>query len=120
MALDADSARLLATDEDVVLQHEIADILEANAVLIKRLVVLGRDAVQHFRGVESSCDAASPAFALQKPAQQDGKNLVWIDEVAIFVHRAKTIRVAIGDEASLAFLCDNRVLQCEYVGLDWL
>src|ERR1700756_2192740 len=119
MAFDADAARLLAADEDVVLQHKIADVFEADAMLIKRLIVLSGDTIQHLGGVESTCYAASPALSFQQPSQQDGKNLVGIDEVTVFIYGTETIRVTIRHQASLTFLCDNRLLQSTNVGLDW-
>ncbi len=105
MALDADSARLFAANEDVVLQHEIADVLEPNAVFVERLIVFGSDAIEHLGGVEGARHATGPALALQQPTQQDGENLVWIDEVAVLIDRAQPIGIAVGHESGLAFLC---------------
>src|SRR5579859_5032485 len=52
MTGDADAARLLAANEDVALEHEIADELEADAALMQLASVAGGDAVEHAGGVE--------------------------------------------------------------------
>src|SRR3954454_9278141 len=118
MSLDADPAGLLATDKDVVFEHEIAHVLESDAVLIERLIVLGGDPVQHFGRVERACDSTGPSFALKQPAQQDGKNLMRVNEIAVFIYGAESISIAIGYKSCLTFFGDDGVLQCADVGLD--
>src|ERR1035438_4075103 len=83
VALEADAARLLAAHHDLPLQHVVADEFEADAVLDQLAAVLGADSVQHLGGVEGAGDGARPALALEYPTQQDGKDLVRIDELAV-------------------------------------
>ena len=99
VSADADAARFLAADEDVLLEHEVADVLEADAVLVQLAAVPGGDAVEHERGVEGAGDVAGPAFAFEQPLEQDGEDLVCVDDVAVLVYRADAVGVAIGDEA---------------------
>src|SRR5271156_3962979 len=113
MALDANPARLLAAYQDVLVrvEHQVGDEFEADAVFIEFAAMFSADAVDHAGGVEGAGDVAWPFLALQQPTQQDGEDLMRIDEVAVFVDRAKAIGVAIGDESRVAVVHDYRLLQ---------
>ena len=73
--------------------------------------MLGADAVDHARGVEGARHVAGPPLPLQQPAQQDGKNLVRIDEVAMLIDRAKAVGVAVGRQPCLAMVLHHCFLQ---------
>ena len=107
MAADADAAGLFAADQDVLLEHEITDVLEADTVLVQLAAVPGGDTVEHFGGVEGAGDVAGPAFVLEQPLEDDGEDLVCVDDVAVFVNGADAVGVAIGDEAGVAVLGDD-------------
>ena len=120
MALKADAAGLFAAHDDFALEHVVADILEADAVLDELAAVFRADAVEHLGGVEGACDGAGPAFAAQNPAQQHGIDFVRVDEVAIFIGRADAVGVAVGAEAGVAFVLDDRLAEGADVRLDGL
>src|SRR5690348_9352953 len=71
MARNADSARFFSADQNLALQHEIADVLEPYAALVQLASVLGGDAVEHLRRIERAHYFARPLLAFQQPAQQD-------------------------------------------------
>src|SRR5690349_19472671 len=117
---DSDSSGLLAADQNVAFQHEIADVFETDPALVQLASVLGCDTVDHFRGVECAHHLAGPLLSFEQPAKDDGIDLVRIDETSIFSHRAYAIRVTVGDQASMAALAYNCLLRLSYVWLDWL
>ena len=78
------------------------------------------DAVEHFGGVERARDGAGPAFAAEHPAQQDGENLVRIDEVAVLVGGADAVGIAVGAEAGVAAVGDDCLAQGADMRLDRL
>ena len=82
--------------------------------------VLRADAVEHLGGVEGARHGAGPALALQHPAQQDGVDLVRIDEVAVLVGRANAVRIAVRAEAGLAAVGHHRLAQRANVRLNRL
>ena len=120
MAADSDAAGLLAADQDVFGEHQVADKLEANAMLVQLASVTRGDTVEHRRCVECAGHAAGPAFALQNPLQDDRVDFVRIDEIAVLVGGSNAVRIAIGDQAGVAFLRDDHVLAGADVGLDGL
>src|SRR5438270_12694810 len=77
MALEADAAGLFAADQDLPLQHEVADVLEADAALQQLASMLGGDAVKHARGVKGAHHVARPVIVVfEHPLQQDGEDLM--------------------------------------------
>ena len=118
MALEADAAGLFAAHDDLALEHVVADKLEADAVLDEFAAVLLADAVEHFGGIEGAGDGAGPAFAAQHPGEQDGEDLVRVDEVAVLVGSADAVGVAVGAEAGMAMVLDGCFAEGADVGLD--
>ena len=112
---DSDAAGLLSPDKNVLLQHQVADILEADAVLVQLAPVFRGDAVQHLCRIERPRDIARPSLSPQQPFQQDGEYLVRVHHVAMLVHRADAIRVAVGDKAGIAFFSNDSLLRLGYV-----
>ena len=78
------------------------------------------DAVEHFGGVESSGYGAGPAFALEHPTEQDGEDLVRVDEIAVLVGGADAVCVAVGAEAGLAVVGHGCLAERADVRLDGL
>ena len=107
VALEADTSGFFAAHDDFALQHVVADELEADAVLDQLAAVFFADAIQHFCRIECARHGARPALAFEYPAEQNRKNLVWIDEVAVLVGRADAIGVPVGAEAGVALIRDD-------------
>ena len=100
------------TDKNFFLKHQVADVLEADAVLVQRSSILRRDAVKHLRRIESPRHVARPSLAIKQPLQKNRENLVRVHDVAMFIHCADTVGVAIGNEARIALLRNHRELRC--------
>ncbi len=120
MLADTDAARLFAANEYLAREHQVDHVFEADAVLVQRAAVLGGDAVDHLGGIECAGYVAGPALALDEPLGEDGEDLVGVDYVAVLIHRADAVRVAVGDEARVALLGDNGFLGSLDVGQDGL
>src|SRR6516162_1549774 len=120
MTANANSARLLTTNQDVALAHKVANVLEADSALVHLAAVFGADAVDHAGGVEGAYDFARPLLALQEPFKNQGKDLVRVDEAAIFRDCAETVGVAVGGESRLAVSANDGLLQKCDVGKDRL
>ena len=69
MAGDADAAGFLAADQHFALEHDVANVFEADGSLMQRAPVLFGDAVQHLRSGKGFHDVAGPATLFQQPAQ---------------------------------------------------
>ena len=120
MALEADAAGLFAAHQDFALQHQVADIFEADAVLDELAAVFQADAVEHFGGVEGARDGAGPIVViLEHPTEQNGINFVGIDEVAILICRPDAVGVAVGAEAGLAVVGDGGFAEGADVAARW-
>src|ERR1700677_286310 len=65
MPSNADAARFLAADEYVFVEHQLAHMLEADAMLVELAPVAGCDPVQHFCRIKSTRDIARPLFAFE-------------------------------------------------------
>ena len=102
VTLEADAAGFFAAHDDFALEHEVNDILEADAVFDELAAIFPGDAVEHFGGVEGAGDCAGPAFALQHPTEKNRIDLVGIDEVAVLVGGADAVGIAVGAQAGLA------------------
>src|SRR5437868_209606 len=120
MASDTDAARLLAANQDVTFEHEVADVLEADAALIELAVMLGGDTIKHLGGVEGADDLTGPFLALQNPAQKNRVNLMGVHKAAIFGDGTDAISVAVSDEAAVALFAHNHLLCSFDVRLDRL
>ena len=69
--------------------------------------ILRGDTVEHLGGVEGTGDVAGPALAVEQPLEQDGEDLVRVDDVAMLIDRADAVGVSVGDEACIAFFGDD-------------
>ncbi len=112
MARDADAAGLFAADQDfAAAEHDVADVLEAYAVLDQFAMVFAGDAVEHAGGVEGAGDGAGPLLALEKPLQQHRETLVRVDEAAVLGDRADAVGIAIDRQAGAALFAHHGVLE---------
>src|SRR5207245_9232675 len=94
-----DASRRLATNQDLAYHHQVRNIFEADRALVQLAAMLGGDAIEHARGVESAHYVARPLLAFEQPAEENRENLVGIDEAAVFGHGADAVGVAIRGKA---------------------
>ena len=72
----ADAARLLATDYDLTIHHQISNVFESDRALVKFAPMFGGDAVQHARCIEGSNNFSRPLLAAKQPIEQDSEYFV--------------------------------------------
>src|SRR5437773_5493349 len=95
-------------------------MFEADTALVQFAAVARGNAVHHARGVESANYLARPFLSFQEPAQQDGKNLMRINEAAVFCNIADTVGVTVCSETGMAIVLYHSFLKQSHVRLDRL
>jgi hypothetical protein len=118
VALEADAARLFAAHHDLALQHVIADVLEADAVLVSSRPCLAQMRSSILVVLKARVTSPGQPLRLSTQLQQDGEDLVRIDKFAVLVGGADAVRVAVGAEASVALVGDDRFAEGADVRLD--
>ena len=76
--------------------------------------------VEHLRGVEGAGHTARPALTLEQPPQQDGVDLVRVDDVAVLVDRADAVGVAVSDQAGVALFFHDDGLRQRRCAAGWV
>ena len=102
MAAEGNSARLLATDQNILVEHVIGDVIEADRRLVNRQGEPVGKAVDHACGRDRAHNRAAPAAHFHQIAQCQGHDLVWIDEVAALVHGSNAVSVAVGRQPQVS------------------
>src|SRR5437016_2207207 len=120
MALYADAARFLSANQNLPFQHEVADVLKADATFEQLAVVPGGNSVKHPGGIEGAHHVTRPVAMSKQPLQDDGINFMRINEAAIFRHSANAVGIAIRHYARMALLMHHSFLQHAHVRLNGL
>src|SRR5271169_4283786 len=116
----ADPAALLAADEDVLLQHQFADIFETDGHFVNLAFELVCEGINEFSDRKGLGNFAwNLARADQMPHEQR-KNLVRINKAAVAIDSADAIAVAVGSEARVKFSGENCFAQGIDMRLDGL
>src|SRR5207245_5153254 len=76
------------------------------------------DPIQHARGVKRAHNVPRPLLAAKQPIEKDRKNLVGINEAAIFGNRPNAVGVAVGGKPSVASFSNYGFLKHADVRLD--
>src|SRR5450755_2179857 len=116
----AEAAAFFAADEDVLFEHELADVFEADGDFVE----LAAEAVGNFvdeLGYRKSLGdiAGEIAGAGEMPGEQ-GKKLVRIEEGAVAVDGADAVAVAVGAETGVEFSGEDGFAERLDVRLDGL
>src|SRR5947208_2554902 len=93
---------------------------EADTALVQFAAVARGNAVHHARGVESANYLARPFLSFQEPAQQDGKNLMRINEAAVFCNGADAVGVTVCSQTGVAVILYHCLLKQGHVRPDRL
>ena len=117
---EGDTAAFLPADKNVALEHERRNVLEADGRDMQRQSIFLCQLIHHLRGRKRLDDLAAHPEVSGEIAQEDGKNLVGINELARAVDRADAIRVAVGGEARIVPPGNHRGAELSYVWLDGL
>src|ERR1700744_359638 len=111
MAADGDPGGFFTTDGDLVLQNKLADVLEADGGFIEGNLVMLGDGVDEVGGGDGFGDAVAPAAGFDKVIEEQGDDVVGLNEGAIAIRYAEAVGVAVcGDDERCAdflgfFLC---------------
>src|ERR1700685_3849412 len=79
----ANSAGLLAADDNFTLHHQVSNVFESDGALVQFAAMLGGNAIDHARRVEGAHDFSGPFLSYEQPLRENGKNLVRIDKAAV-------------------------------------
>src|ERR1700741_994420 len=116
----ADATAFFTANQNILLQHQFADVLEADGHLVKLAIESGGKFVDELGDRERFGDVTRQiAFTNQVPDQQ-GKDVVGIGKGAIAIDCADAVAVTISSQASVVFSGKHRLPQRLDVGLNRL
>src|SRR5579871_3907906 len=120
MEFDADPARFLAADQDVLLKHQLANVFEPDRNLVHVSSESRSDLIDQLGGGKGFGYVASELAGARKMPQQNRKNLVRRNESPIAIHGADAVPIAIGGKAGGVLTAAQRLPQRGHVRLDRL
>jgi len=113
--------RFFSADQDVVLHHQIGDVLESDLRFVKLRPYLAAMRSSMRVVLNARTTVAGPLLALQQPAQKHAEDFVRVYKAAIFCDRADAVGIAIGRQSGVTLLthtvCCNRAM-CGSIGSD--
>src|SRR3984957_5301496 len=114
----ADAAAFLAAEENVAFEHAVANVFEADRGFPDFAAEFRGDLVDHFGGGKSFGDFAGKLTGTGEMPEQDGENLVRIDERAIAIDCADAVGVAVEAKTRVVFSFDHGLAERGDVRLD--
>src|SRR5207248_8763202 len=90
---------LLATNRDLVLLDQLADVLESHWSLVEVEFVFLCDGVQHVSSGNRLSHTCAPAARFEQVIEEKSDHVIWLDEGAVSVNNAEAIGVAVGADA---------------------
>ena len=108
MAAEGVAAALLAADEGVRLDHLRPQVLEADRRLVHRHVVQLAQPLHHPRRRQRLDDRPSLAAHLQQVVRQQPEHLELVDVLAVLVHHAHAVGVAVCRQSHVGLLRPHR------------
>src|SRR5258708_17661796 len=115
---EAEAATLFASNKNIVREHELTDVFEADGNFVELAIEFCGELVDKFCDGKWFCNFARKIAHPGKVPDQHGKALVWIDEGAVAVDSAKAVAVTVGGEARVIFSRDNGVAERANMRLD--
>src|SRR5579871_6282706 len=116
----ADAAALFAADQNILLEHKLADVFEADGDFVELAVVFGGELVDEFCDGESFGDIAFELACADKVPDEQSENLVRIDEGAVTIDGTDAVTVTVGGEADVVFTGQDGLAKWIDVRLDRL
>ena len=114
----ADSAGFLATQKNVVFEHQFADVFETDRRFVNFAAEARGDFVDQLCRRKSFGDVARDAARAGQMPQQQRENLVRRNERPRAIHRADAVAVAIGAESGVVAAGEHGAAQGLNVRLD--
>ena len=116
----ADAAAFFSTDQDILLQHEFADVLEADGNFVELAAVFGGELIDQLGDRKGLGNVAGKFSSANEVPNHKRENLVRVDEAAVAIDGADAVAIAIRSEARVIFPGQNRFAQRFDVRLDGL
>src|SRR5215469_7451342 len=113
-----DAPALLAANQNVLLEHQFANVLKADRHFVELAAELRGQLVDELRDRKSLCDVAWKVSRSGEVPHKQRQNLVWIDEASCAVNRANAVAIAIGAEARIVIAGEHGLPQRFDVWLD--
>ena len=101
---DGKTGALLAADDNFVLLNELADEFESNRGFVQLDFVKFGESVYEIGGSYRLAHAILPGTTFDKVIEQEGDDVIGLQESAVFVDDAEAIGVAIGGNSDVGFL----------------
>ena len=95
VSFDAQAARFLASHEDILRQHQFADVFKADGGLKQRQIVFPGQKVHHAGCGDGLDHAATQMFVLDKVPQDDGKDAVGREKITVLVDRPDPVGITV-------------------------
>src|SRR5258705_805024 len=100
---ESDTAAFFAADENILFEHQFADVFEADGNFVQLAVELCCELVDELCNRKRFGDFAGKISHSSEVPNEQGEDLVWIDEGTVAVDRADAIAIAVGSEPSVVF-----------------
>src|SRR5215831_7502154 len=107
MSFDTDPATFFASNQDVPLQHEFANVLEPDGRNVQGQVVLASQLVDHSGGGEGFHHLAPQPAVLREVLEEDRKDLVRINERSVPVNGAQAVGIPVRGQTSVTAATDH-------------
>ena len=117
MGANADAAAFLPAQQQVVFEHEVGDVLEADAGFVQGQGVALGHAVDHFADGKRPGHTAGEAASLDQVAEEQREDFVRVNEVALGVYGGQAVGVAVGGEPGHAIVRADGFAQGVQVGV---
>src|SRR5216684_3439064 len=114
----ANPAAFFAANQNVLFEHQLADVFEADGRFMKLAAELGGKFVDKFGDGECLGNVSWKVARSRQMPDEQCKNLVRIDKRAVAVDGADAVAISIGAQAGVELSREHRLAQCFDVWLD--
>ena len=111
VARKPDSAAFFAADQDLLGQHQLPDVLEADRPFVTGQPEFRRDPRNDLALRKRSHHRAAPALVAINVKKQQRENLERVHEPSCFIDDAEAIRIAVGRKTDVALRLDDASAQ---------
>src|SRR5260370_2003041 len=99
----ADAAAFFADNQNILLEHQVADVLEADGDFVELAAELRCEFVDEFCDRKGFRNIARQVASSGEMPDEESENLMGIDERTVTVNGADTVAIAIGAESAIVF-----------------
>src|SRR5207237_3917591 len=98
MMADGNPGALFATDRNLILLDEFADVFEADRRLVQFDFMVPGQSVNQIRGSDRLSDTIFPSAAFDQVIEQQGDDVIWLQKGPVLVHDAEAVRINLGGD----------------------